>query len=176
MMLMGDEVRRSQGGNNNSWCQNNLLGWMHWQPDEGDLALRRFVSRLIQLRQRLAHLLNPEVPIGEAPRRPGDAQGLWREWHGVELHKPDWASWSHSLAWSLHDSRQGPLLWCGFNAYYKAMHFDLPPSSEGWMRVIDTALPADEDLPEKPDRWPPGGAPLESRSLMLMLHPCLVSC
>ena len=174
MVLMGDEVRRSQGGNNNSWCQNNLLGWMHWQPDESDRALRRFLSRLIQLRQRLAHLLNPDVPIGETPRRPGEGQALWREWHGVELHKPDWANWSHSLAWSLHDSRQGPLLWCGFNAYYKAMHFDLPPSAEGWMRVIDTALPPDEDLPDAPERWTPRGAPLESRSLMLMLHPSLV--
>ena len=175
MVLMGDEVRRSQGGNNNTWCQNNPLGWMHWQPDADDLALKRYLSRLIALRQKLAFLLNPDVPIGEAPaRRGGEGQGIWREWHGVELHKPDWASWSHSLAWSLHDSRQGALLWCGFNAYYKAMHFDLPPSAAGWMRVIDTALPADEDFPEQAQRWTPPGAPLESRSLVLMLHPSLV--
>jgi glycogen operon protein len=175
MLLMGDEVRRSQGGNNNTWCQNNPLGWMHWRPDAGDLALRRFLCRLIRLRQRLASLLNPEVPFAEGHlRRTGEGPPVWREWHGVELHKPDWASWSHSLAWSLHDSRQGPLLWCGWNAYYKAMHFDLPPSAAGWMRMIDTALPADQDLPDTPERWTPPGVPLESRSLMLMLHPSLV--
>ncbi len=49
------------------------------------------------------------------------------------------------------------------------MHFDLPPCSGGWLRVIDTALPPDHDLPARPERWSPTGAPLESRSLMLML-------
>ncbi len=176
MLSMGDEVRRSQGGNNNAWCQNNPLGWMHWRPDAGDQALRRFLCRLIRLRQRLAALLNPEIPLAEAPaRRMGEGTVLWREWHGVELHKPDWASWSHSLAWSVHDTREGPLLWCGWNAYYKAMHFDLPASGAGWMRVIDTALPPDDDLPETPERWTPPGVPLESRSLILMVHPSLVT-
>jgi len=175
MLSMGDEVRRSQGGNNNAWCQNNPLGWMHWRPDAGDLALRRFLCRLIRLRQRLAFLLNPEIPLAEThARRMGEGPVLWREWHGVQLHKPDWASWSHSLAWSVHDSRQGPLLWCGWNAYYKAMHFDLPISAAGWMRVIDTALPPDDDLPDTSERWTPPGVPLESRSLILMLHPSLV--
>jgi glycogen operon protein len=175
MLSMGDEVRRSQGGNNNAWCQNNPLGWMHWRPDAGDLALKRFFMRLIRLRQRLAFVFNPEMPLAEAPaRRLGEGSVLWREWHGVELNKPDWASWSHSLAWSVQDSLQGPLLWCGWNAYYKAMHFDLPPSAAGWMRVIDTALPPDEDFRETPERWTPSGVPLESRSLILMLHPSLV--
>jgi glycogen operon protein len=55
------------------------------------------------------------------------------------------------------------------NAYYKAMHFDLPATPPGWLRVIDTALPPDEDLPARPEPWLPAGAPLESRSLMLMV-------
>ena len=170
MLLMGDEVRRSQGGNNNTWCQNNPLGWMHWSPDGSDLALHRFLGRLIRLRQQLMGLLNPELPLGEHPqRRAGEAGHRWREWHGVELQRPDWAAWSHCLAWSLHDAQHGPLLWCGMNAYYKAMHFDLPATPPGWLRVIDTALPPDEDLPARPEPWLPAGAPLESRSLMLMV-------
>ena len=170
MLLMGDEVRRSQGGNNNTWCQNNLLGWMHWRHDESDLALRLFVRRLISLRLQLASLLNPEVPLAEAPpRRSGEGTPLWREWHGVELQKPDWAAWSHSLAWSLHDGPHGPLLWCGMNAFYKAMHFVLPPTPGGWMRLIDTGLPAGQDFPAQPEPWSPPGVPLESRSLILMV-------
>ena len=55
------------------------------------------------------------------------------------------------------------------NAYYKAMHFDLPPTASGWQRVIDTGLPADEDLPAQPPGWRPPSAPLESRSLMLLV-------
>ena len=172
MLLMGDEVRRSQGGNNNTWCQNNPLGWMHWQPDGEDEAMRGFLRRLILLRQHLAGLLNPDPPLLDPSQRASGsaAAGLpWREWHGVELYKPDWAQWSHCLAWSLNDSEYGPLLWCGMNAYYNAMHFDLPPSRVGWLRVIDTALPPEEALPERPERWLPNGAPLESRSLMLMV-------
>jgi isoamylase len=129
MLLMGDEVRRSQGGNNNTWCQDNPLGWMHWQPDAEDLALRTYVIRLLTLRRHLAALLNPEAPFldGLVEEAPGsEPSHLWREWHGVELRKPDWASWSHTLAWSLHDPHHGALLWCGMNAYGKAMHFDLP--------------------------------------------------
>ena len=170
MLLMGDEVRRSQGGNNNTWCQNNPLGWMHWQPDAGDLDLRRFLRRLIQLRQRLAPLLNQELP----PSTGGQARGagnqpLWREWHGLELGKPDWASWSHCLAWSLHDVNIGTLIWCGMNAYYQPMQFALPAQPAGWRRVIDTAIPGDHDLPATPEPWLPATAPLESRSLMLLV-------
>jgi glycogen operon protein len=87
----------------------------------------------------------------------------------VELDKPDWASWSHTLAWSLNDSHQGPLVWCGMNAYCKAMHFELPSCREGWLRVIDTALPPGDDLPARAEPWLPSGAPLQSRSLMLLV-------
>ena len=156
MLLMGDEVRRSQGGTNNTWCQNNPLGWMHWQPDPADLALRTFLQRLVRLRQALAPLLNPDGPHSE------------RHWHGVEWEKPDWASWSHTLAWSLHDPEGAPLLWCGLNAYAKAIHFELPVNPAGWLRVIDTGLPPGEDLPANPTTWSPRGMPLESRSLVLL--------
>ena len=57
----------------------------------------------------------------------------------------------------------------------EAMHFDLPPTPAGWLRVIDTAVPADDDLPARPERWLPSGAPLESRSLMLMVTPPLLA-
>ena len=170
MLLMGDEVRRSQGGNNNSWCQNNPLGWMHWQADQDDAALRTFLQRLITLRSHLAGLLNPELAHPEQGASQGAEQpDLWRQWHGVELNKPDWASWSHTLAWTLNHRSQGPLLWCGMNAYGKTIDFDLPTCPSGWLRAIDTGLPAGEDLPAEPEPWDPPSAPLESRSLMLLV-------
>ena len=170
MLLMGDEVRRSQGGNNNAWCQNNLLGWMHWQPDAGDLALKLFLRRLIHLRHHLADLLNPEIPHAEAGKalrfdQPGH---LLRQWDGVKLGQPDWANWSHTLAWSLNDRERGPLLWCGMNAYYEDLHFEIPACPSGWCRVIDTSQPPGDDLPAHP---PPAGGdsiPMGSRSLVLL--------
>ena len=168
MLLMGDEIRRSQGGNNNTWCQNNPLGWMHWRPDDGDLALHTYLSRLLQVRQRLAALINPEQPFSDGPGHEG-SPNLWREWHGVELGKPDWAAWSHTLAWSINDAVKGPLLWCGMNAFSRPIHFKLPQCPGGWRRVIDTGLPPGEDLPERPQPWQPSLAPLESRSLLLLV-------
>ncbi|MCP9809696.1 glycogen-debranching protein [Cyanobium sp. HWJ4-Hawea] len=170
MLLMGDEVRRSQGGNNNTWCQNNPMGWMHWQPNASDQALHTFLQRLLGLRAHLAGLINPEIPHPErGARQPAQAGEIWHQWHGVEINQPDWAGWSHTLAWSLNQSPAGPLLWCGMNAYGKAIHFDLPVCPSGWVRVIDTALPAGEDLPQEPIPWRAPSAPLQSRSLVLLM-------
>ena len=102
MLLMGDEVGRSQGGNNNSWCQNSPLSWMVWDENHCDLELKQFLQRLLRLRQALPQLFNPLVPPRENKRKsaeqPSTQQSdLWRQWHGVHLAKPDWAAWSLSL-------------------------------------------------------------------------------
>ena len=170
MLLMGDEVRRSQGGNNNAWCQNNPLGWMHWQPDADDLALQRFVQRLIGLRHHLAGLLNPEIPHGDGrPLRFDQPGHIHRLWHGVDLGQPDWAAWSHTLAWSLHDHENNALLWCGLNAYGQDLDFALPACSAGWLRVIDTGYAADEDIPAEPQALEASTLQLTSRSTVLLV-------
>ena len=170
MLLMGDEVGRSQGGNNNTWCQDSALSWMIWRPDQCDQALFQFLRRLLKTRRRLSDLFNPEAPFSEVPQRRGDPPDrIWRQWHGVELNKPDWASWSHCLATSLQRGNRGAVVWMGFNSYFKAMHFDLPEAASSWHRLIDTALPPGEDLPEQPEPWSPNGVPLESRSLVVMV-------
>ena len=170
MLLMGDEVGRSQGGNNNTWCQDTPLSWMIWSKEHCDGELLTFVRRLLKLRSELTELLNPAVGHSEQPhRRSSDPDGLWRQWHGVQLGKPDWASWSHCLAMSVHRGKRGAVLWAGFNAYYKGMHFDLPKPASPWHRLIDTARPAGEDLPETPEPWSADGVPLEARSLVVMV-------
>ena len=170
MLLMGDEVGRSQGGNNNTWCQDTPLSWMIWSKEHCDGELLTFVRRLLKLRSQLNELLNPAVGHSEQPhRRSSDPDGLWRQWHGVQLGKPDWASWSHCLAMSVHRGKRGAVLWAGFNAYYKGMHFDLPKPASPWHRLIDTARPAGEDLPETPEPWSADGVPLEARSLVVMV-------
>ena len=171
MLLMGDEVRRSQGGNNNAWCQDNPLGWMHWQPDPDDEALRLFVRRLIHLRHHLADLINPEIPHAETGKslrfdQPGH---LVRQWDGVKLGQPDWANWSHTLAWSLNDRERGPLLWCGMNAYYQDLSFQIPTCESGWNRVIDTHQAPGDDCPPQPQVVGGDTIPMGSRSLVLLV-------
>ena len=186
MLLMGDEVGRSQGGNNNTWCQDTPLSWMIWSETHCDEALLTYVQRLLKVRSQLAELINPLVAHSEPPPPPApsadtpetpespeprlsEPEGLWRQWHGVELNKPDWASWSHCLAYSVQRGSEGAALWIGFNAYFKAMHFDLPEPSSPWCRLIDTALTAGEDLPTALEPWSPKGVPLEARSLVVMV-------
>ncbi len=170
MLLMGDEVGRSQGGNNNSWCQDSPLSWMVWNDDHCDLELKCFLQRLLKLRQALPQLFNPLVPAVEPSRKqpqpPGD---LWRQWHGVELSKPDWAAWSRTTATSLHMGSRGALLWMGFNAYNEPLNFDLPVPASPWMQLIDTSLPAGEDLPAQAVPYDGVDIPLASRSLVLLL-------
>jgi pullulanase/glycogen debranching enzyme len=57
------ECAAARGGNNYTWCQKNLLGWIHWRHEDADPALRLFVRRLISLQLQLASLLNPDVPL-----------------------------------------------------------------------------------------------------------------
>jgi glycogen operon protein len=170
MLLMGDEVGRSQGGNNNSWCQNSPLGWMVWDEDQCDLELKQFLQRLLRLRQALPHLFNPLVPPRESNRKSAQQQSdLWRQWHGVSLAKPDWAAWSRTTATSLHSGSRGALLWMGFNAYKESLSFELPIPASPWKRVIDTSLPSPQDFPAEPVNFNGVEIPLQSRSFVLLL-------
>ena len=174
MLLMGDEVGRSQGGNNNSWCQNSPLGWMVWNEDQCDLELKQFLQRLLRLRQSLPQLFNPLVPPRESNRKSAEQPSeqrsdLWRQWHGVNLAKPDWAAWSRTTATSLHRGSRGALLWMGFNAYKESLSFELPVPASPWKRVIDTSLPSPKDFPDEPASFSGVEIPLQSRSFVLLL-------
>jgi pullulanase/glycogen debranching enzyme len=99
MLLMGDEVRRTQGGNNNAYCQDNEISWFDWTLLERHRDLHRFVKTLIG--HRLAVGGRPGVQglsLNELLRR-GEI-----EVHGVRLRKPDLSPSSHSLAVTVWDS------------------------------------------------------------------------
>ena len=170
MLLMGDEVGRSQGGNNNTWCQDSPLGWMVWNEDHCDLELKLFLKRLLKLRQALPQLFNPLIPARETTKKhPQDHTDLWRQWHGVDLSKPDWASWSRSVATSLHMGSHGALIWMGFNAHKEVLDFELPIPASPWTRVIDTSLAAPQDFPEEPVPFRGVTIPMQSRSFVLLV-------
>ena len=90
---MGDEIGRSQGGNNNSWCQNNSLGWMNWDENQQDLELLNYLKYLIKIRKRFINLFNP---ISSTNKKEIDNLVNYY-WHGAKLESPDWSSWSHTV-------------------------------------------------------------------------------
>ncbi|MDJ0708110.1 MAG: glycogen debranching protein GlgX [Leptolyngbyaceae cyanobacterium MO_188.B28] len=143
MLLMGDEVRRTQSGNNNGYCQDNPLSWFDWSAVEQQADLLRFVRGLIHFIQareifRQEGLL--EVAYGS--QRPHIV------WHGVQLGSPDWGEDSHSLAFTLRHPHCNEHLYVVFNAYWRPLTFELPPldQCDRWHRIVDTALNPPEDF------------------------------
>jgi len=145
MLLMGDEVRRTQGGNNNTYCQDGDLNWFDWSLLERHADIHRFVKALTAFRQRRDVVT--ETATVSLTELLGRAQ---IEWHGVRLAHPDWSDRSHTLAVTMRSLRERFLLHGLFNAYWEPLSFELPPvpagSTERWRRCLDTALPSGEDI------------------------------
>ena len=143
MLLMGDEVRRTQRGNNNAYCQNSDISWFDWSLLERHADIHRFVKMLVGFRQRRGVVAEGiTLSLNQLLRR------THIEWHGVALKRPDWSDQSHSLAFTLRRVGEHFLLHGMLNAYWEPLTFELPPvtAEQGWRRCIDTALEAPDDI------------------------------
>ncbi len=168
MLLMGDEVGRSQGGNNNSWCQDTSLGWMIWDVDDCDNELKNFLKKIIRIRKDLSGLFSPETTPVSEPSLPYNSQELWIQWHGVKVNSPDWSSWSHTISYSINQGRKGSVIWLGLNGYDQSMQFELPESTSSWMKIIDTSLIKEKEIGPK-HISNQDEIQIESRSLVLIV-------
>ena len=143
MLLMGDEVRRTQRGNNNAYCQDNEISWFDWDDVKRHVGILRFVRQIIQYTQDL------EV-FREEQFWSTSTNNNWTRltWHGIHLGQPDWRSISHSLAFELHHRALGEHLHIMLNAYWEPLTFELPPLFENvrWHRIVDTASPSPDDF------------------------------
>ena len=143
MLLMGDEVRRTQRGNNNAYCQDSDISWFDWSLLERHADIHRFVKTLVTLRQHRDVVAEGTVlSLNQLLRR------THIEWHGVALKRPDWSDQSHSLAFTLKSLRKRFLFHVMLNAYWQPLTFELPAVSteQEWRRCIDTALEAPDDI------------------------------
>ena len=172
MLLMGDEVGRSQGGNNNTWCQNNPLGWMIWGEDNCDLSLHQFVKNLLLIRREISEIFTPlKLPNDDTNDEYFQKQNnYWIEWHGIKLNNPDWGHWSHTISYSINKEPQGALMWMGLNAYSKSMVFELPRTVSAWEKILDTSsCPSLDDVLPHKKRLGQETIELESKSLVMLL-------
>ncbi len=153
MLQMGDEMRRTQRGNNNVYCHDNDVSWLDWGLLDRHRDLFRFVQILISHRLRWMEaggFASFALSLNELLRN------AEIDWHGVELGSPDWADNSHSIALTLRSGRGRLPFWLHvmFNAYWETLDFELPAVPEtavsGWRRWIDTALDSPEDIIEPP--------------------------
>jgi glycogen operon protein len=147
MILMGDEVRRTQHGNNNAYCQDDENSWFDWALVTKHADVLRFVKLLI------ARRLLRDV---EAERRRIGLDQMLREaklsWYGVRLGQPDWSNYAHSLAFGVEARKEKLRFHTILNAFWEPLDFELPAvdsaDRDPWHRWVDTGLDSPLDIVE----------------------------
>lgn len=162
MICGGDEVMRTQGGNNNAYCQDNEISWTNWDLDESQQEMLAFVSKMIHLRLNHPVLHRRRFFSGRVPGDPVDKipQAEWFDHTGSIM---DMADWQNTHAFSvmiyLNGSDIPEVDWYGnqmvdndfiliFNAHYEPIQFTLPDERYGkkWKLVVDTHNPDGPEL------------------------------
>ena len=186
MLLAGDQRGNTQLGNNNAYCQDNILGWLDWTSTAEREALETFVQRLIVLRK--AHPSFRRCNFFEGKPREGDTVKdlCWFKPDGTEMMPQDWndgharclgkLTSGHGIAErgprgeTLRDDDFLLLL----NAHHDEIPFTLPPAGPGgWVLLLDTAM-QDRSSAENgasvasPRRWAQPSYPLQGRSFVLL--------
>jgi glycogen operon protein len=144
MILMGDEVRRTQRGNNNAYCQDNELSWFDWSLPHAHTDIHRFLKKLIFARLRRDAANDHGMTLNQIIRE------SYIEWHGIRLNQPDWSPDSHSIAVTAWSLSKRIVFYMMMNAYWEPLEFALPPVSgsraRGWRRWIDTYRESPDDI------------------------------
>jgi len=145
MIVMGDEVRRTQRGNNNAYSQDNENSWFDWTLLRKHADVLRFV-KLLTARRAVRDVEHERRRVTLTQL----LQGATKSWHGVKLGQPDWSSWSHSLALEAELAQEGLQIQMLLNAYWEPLDFELPLVNGGqaWRRWIDTALDPPHEIVE----------------------------
>jgi isoamylase len=169
MLLMGDEVRRTQRGNNNAYCQDNETSWFDWTFLTKHPDVHRFVTLLNARR-----VLRDQEPERQRISLCQLLRGVNLSWHGVKLNQPDWGKASHSIAFTVEIRQEKLLSHVILNAYWDPLDFELPQADSSgenqWRRWIDTALDSPHDIVEWETAEPvPGHAyHAEPRSVVML--------
>lgn len=175
MLWMGDEVGRTQLGNNNTYCQDEEWNWLDWGLMDKNADLFRFTRMMIAFRKTHSALAQSEFLHGRDMIGSGYPD---ISWHGVEAWKPDWSAPSRTLAFMLcgkHAAAAGRafrFIYCAFNMYHKPLEFQLPrlPRNMSWSRVVDTAAPSPLDFCE------PGQEELLGSDTVLLTERSVLIC
>jgi isoamylase len=150
MILMGDEVGRTQHGNNNTYCHDNKLNWFDWWLVEENAELLRFFRTMIAFRHAHPVLRNRDH-LRHADYANAGLPDV--SWHGTRAWEPDWSGTSRVLAFMLtgKHAKGGCCvdddIYVAMNTYWEPLNFQLPPASSGrqWHCAIDTSAAAPQD-------------------------------
>jgi isoamylase len=180
MLLAGDEIGHSQGGNNNAYCQDNEISWLDWDPSHIDKELLRFAQRLIALRKDHPTFRRRSFFQGRDIKGAEVKDIVWLRPDGKEMTDQEWTQeFARCLGVLLSgeaadeiDERGQPIRDGNFvilmNAHHEKIPFVLPTrtAGAGWIALVDTSCQTSPST----DRFYSGGEsyPLQARSLALL--------
>ncbi len=161
MILMGDEVGRTQNGNNNTYCHDNELNWFDWTLLDKNADLLHFATNVIALRRAHPVLRNRNFLQHSDYLNKGLPD---MSFHGTQPWQPDWSNSGHTLAYLYSgDYANGGTqpdnhIYVAMNLYWDAVWFTLPklPQGMNWYVSANTGVASPEDS------WTPGSEPLLS--------------
>ena len=152
MLLGGDEIGRSQGGNNNAYCHDNEISWYDWSLLEKNMEHFRFVKEMIAFRLRHPGFMRPEFFTGRDGNYNPTPDIVWYDEKG-EI--PDWEEIGQCLAIRIDGSKADVLadrddndFFIMFNSGSNPVNFKIcePLAGKKWVRAIDTGLPSPDDI------------------------------
>jgi glycogen operon protein len=170
MFVAGDEVRRSQNGNNNPYCQDNEINWFDWTLVDKNSELLRFCRGMIRFRKMHAAVRRDQFFDGSVNDR-----GLTDvSWHGTKLNRPGWDdAGARALAMTLAGFGGDSDLHVMFNMFWESLDFELPVvPGRRWCMAVDTARPSPLDIAEAGSEPDVQGHTrrVESRSVVVLVN------
>jgi len=168
MFLSGDEVRRTQQGNNNTYCHDNEINWFDWNLVDKNADIFRFFSHAIKYRKSHPCLHRPRFFTGKRNSR--NVPDV--EWHGCELYSPGWNDpGSRVLAFTMGGFDEDPDLHVMMNMHSDNLPFAIPViEGRKWYRAADTALPSPQDIVDPADATEvSGNYVVTARSIVVLI-------
>ena len=171
MLLMGDEMGKTQDGNNNAYCQDNELNWLDWSKLEENHAIYNFTKKMIKFRKSHPALKRSHFFTDKDV----DGNGITDiSWHGVEVNKPDWSENSQVLAFLIDggdvigDAEKDNDIYVILNAYHEDLEFQLPRiPGKKWYRIADTG--SKDDFLDHPKAIDSETYPVKNRSSVIFI-------
>jgi glycogen operon protein len=178
MILGGDEMGRTQRGNNNAYCQDNEISWYDWSLVEKNKGLFRFAKEMIAFRLRHPGVMRPEFYTGRAGNYNAIPDIIWYNEKGTS---PDWDKIGYSLALEINGRRADVLrdkddndFYIMFNAGLDPVVFTIPSASNrnSWYRAVDTGMSSPKDILPEGSEEPlstPNKYKVKARSMVILI-------
>jgi glycogen operon protein len=143
LLLMGDEVRKTQSGNNNAYCHDSVMNWFDWSLTTKNKDLFLFTKKLIHF-TRTHQIFSWSSPWIKG----GNFGASIIDWHGIEPSKPDFGENSLTLSFTLKDFWYNSYYHIIINSFWQSINFNLPHYNNAtkWEVVVDTSQDSPKDF------------------------------